>query len=91
MDHGKKQALLIMISSIEAQLLAVKQLISIGDQKSGGAISNPEKSDLGYTTDEEDKVLEEAMQIPQDGKDVFMQDVFKLAQQSSEKHGDQFE
>ncbi len=87
MDRMQKQSLLIMMSSIEQQLSAMRSLVMIEKdeeiQSRAAKTSTAEKHALGYTSDEEDRKIGEGMNV--DDKEIaereaFLQDIFRKSQ-----------
>lgn len=85
MDRMQKQSILIVLSSIEQQISALRNLVMIGgnDEVTHKVRKHQAaaQSAMGYTSDDEDKSIEEALKhTADDVKENFLQELAAEAQ-----------
>lgn len=86
MNHFQKQSVIILIQGIEQQLALLKTLVAMktGDGMPEEVVRKRPVTDVRYTSAEEDKMLAEMLDLPEDKELSFVQDIFKQA--SEEKN-----
>ena len=87
MDRIQKQSILLVIETLEGQLQALRALIGLTDTGlekrapgSGG------EREAGYTNEEDDKLIEEALKIEEE-KDQILQNIFAQASENQDLEG----
>lgn len=88
MDKYQRHSIAIMIDSIEQQLKGLRALLALGANLEDAKVHDVgPKASRGYTDREEDAAIEQLFDdVPRDSGDVFMQDIFKQAQQTLGEH-----
>ena len=77
MEPIQRQSLLIMIQGIEAQLLAIKGLLNVGEPTSHApSFKQAQPQLMEYTSNEEDQQIEAALKVDEN-RELFMQDIFR--------------
>ena len=81
MNRVQKQSIIIMINSIEQQLSALKGLLCM-EVDEGQSMAKLVKEDVRRfsgspltTNEEEDSLIEKAIMVPDDERDIFMEDL----------------
>lgn len=80
MNFVQKQSILLIIQGLEAQLSALKNIVALNDTKEEIQQVKNTPRRAHYLSPEEDRELENALKI-EDTKDIFLQDIFKEAQE----------
>lgn len=85
MDKFQKQAVLIVIQTLESQLAALRSLIGLADVPVNGVAKHqrPDPFQPSFTSAEEDHEIEIALKF-EDQKDEILQDIFERAKEKSE-------
>lgn len=88
MNNIQKQSLMIIIQGMEHQLQSLKSLLFLKDGEQEEVRTQPARS-MGryYTSAEEDRMIEEALEAPQDKEELLLQNVFKQAQEKKNLDG----
>ncbi len=87
MERIQKQSILLVIETLEGQLRALRALIGLTESSEGlEKYGQKGPSDNSYTSDEDDKLIEEALKVEAE-KDEMLQNIFAQASENNDLEG----